>query len=218
MSATTRQSIGQRFLSALRQPIAVLTGLSWGFFLLVDYHLQKVVAQAVADRSGTYGELYGPLSFFRFLLLIISLALTIAAICFLLLRRSNVATSTAAGADREAVCISSCTVRPFAGLHHDILIGSVCAFLGAVHAALMAVYVQGPELAPLAVYLVDFPVALPLIKWLSLPEMPALWTAIMVCSVLYPIALFLIVRLLMPATRHCGHGDRHEYPSHSSCC
>jgi hypothetical protein len=62
----------------LNKVIGVVMILSWCLFLFLDHHFQKVVSQAVLDRNGSYGELYGPLSFFRPAALILSLVLTLA--------------------------------------------------------------------------------------------------------------------------------------------
>ena len=77
---------------------------------------------------------------------------------------------------------------------------NACVALGMLHALAMVLFVTGPELAPLMVYLVDYPVAAPLL-WLGLGEMLALWSSLVICSVLYPWLIFHIVRLLFGRLR-----------------
>ena len=80
-------------MNAFRKILAFLMVLSWGFFVFLDYHFQGVVSQAVMDQSGTYGEFYGPLAFFRAVLLIVSLILTAIA-AFVLYANSRTAQET----------------------------------------------------------------------------------------------------------------------------
>lgn len=61
--------------------LSVVTACSWAGFLWLDIRFQQVMSQAVRSRSGTYGELYGPLSFFRPTALFISLVLTVTVLC-----------------------------------------------------------------------------------------------------------------------------------------
>lgn len=60
----------------LRISLAVLSLIAWVVFLLVDsaYH------QAIVSTAGTYGEMYGPLSFFHPVIKWIALTAT-ACLC-----------------------------------------------------------------------------------------------------------------------------------------
>lgn len=78
--------------------------------------------------------------------------------------------------------------------HKELLIG--CSSLGVLHAIVMTRFALGPEWAPLAVYLVDFPLAYPLREWFGL-EPPLIWIlCIPACSLLYPWLLYRLVRLV----------------------
>jgi hypothetical protein len=49
----------------------------WGLFLWLDKLWNEVIAEAVVKKMATYGELFGPLSFFRPAILYLALALTL---------------------------------------------------------------------------------------------------------------------------------------------
>ncbi|MFZ9024476.1 MAG: hypothetical protein ACO3BO_06985, partial [Anaerohalosphaeraceae bacterium] len=51
--------------------------IAWIVFLWLDKLWNEVMAQAVSEKTGTYGELYGPLSFFRPAVLYLALILTL---------------------------------------------------------------------------------------------------------------------------------------------
>ena len=44
---------------------ATLSIILWLLFLGAEYYWSSVISEAVSNKAGTYGELYGPLSFFR---------------------------------------------------------------------------------------------------------------------------------------------------------
>lgn len=44
---------------------ATTAAVLWTLFLVVDLKWGQVVAQAIADRNGSYGEWAGPLLYFR---------------------------------------------------------------------------------------------------------------------------------------------------------
>ena len=64
-----------------------------------------------------------------------------------------------------------------------------CIALGLLHAAIMTAFALGPELSPLMVLIVDAPVAY-FTKDLASPFL-ALGIPIVVCSVFYPVLIFL---------------------------
>ncbi len=78
--------------------------------------------------------------------------------------------------------------------HDGILKVSVA--LGALHAVLMTVFALGQELAPLAVWLVDFPLAYPLVEWFGLEWSVACAVSIVGCSILYPSLFYWLARLI----------------------
>ena len=55
--------------------LQIVTILPWAFFLYIDYFWQEILKEAVTN--GFYGEIYGPLSFFRPIFLYSAIALTI---------------------------------------------------------------------------------------------------------------------------------------------
>jgi hypothetical protein len=65
----------------------------------------------------------------------------------------------------------------------------VCLVLGLLHAAVMTAFALGSELSPLMVLIVDAPVA-HFTKDLASPVV-ALGIPIAVCSILYPVVIFL---------------------------
>lgn len=69
--------------------ISISTALSWIAFLLIDFSYLGVIHQAVLDKNGTYGELYGPISYFRPIFLCISLLLTLICLCILFFKSNN---------------------------------------------------------------------------------------------------------------------------------
>ena len=74
---------GNEKMNRFRKLIGILTALSWVAFVLMDIQFQKVIERAVADRVGTYGEIIGPLSFFRPVSLWVALSLTALALILL---------------------------------------------------------------------------------------------------------------------------------------
>jgi len=57
--------------------LSIINILSWGIFILIDKAWNNVIMEAVSNGEKTYGELFGPLSFFRPLALYGSLIITI---------------------------------------------------------------------------------------------------------------------------------------------
>ena len=74
-------------MKALRTLAAVLTLVCWFGFLALDALWRSVVWEAVSRREGTFGELYGPVSFFRPVALYAALAGTL--LCVVLLLTTN---------------------------------------------------------------------------------------------------------------------------------
>jgi hypothetical protein len=74
-------------MNGLKTWLSIVTTFAWLGFVVLDHHFQKLVEQAVRDRAGTYGELFGPLSFFRPAFLVLALALTAVALVLLASRR-----------------------------------------------------------------------------------------------------------------------------------
>jgi hypothetical protein len=60
-----------------RITLAVATAAVWAMFLYLDALWNICLSQAVADGSQTYGEIYGPLSFFRPIALSLALGLSL---------------------------------------------------------------------------------------------------------------------------------------------
>ena len=56
-------------------PISVI--IVWGLFLWIDKLWNEVIGNAVSAKLGTYGELFGPLSFFRPVVLYLAFFLTL---------------------------------------------------------------------------------------------------------------------------------------------
>jgi len=76
-------------MKVFKKILSVLTALSWLLFLFVDYYWQIVITKAVCDQNATYGEMYGPLSFLRPIVLITALVLTGTALCMLFLAKNE---------------------------------------------------------------------------------------------------------------------------------
>ena len=55
-------------------------------FLWIDKLWNEVLYQAVGEKLGTYGELYGPISFFRPVALYLALILTLSLVIMNLIR------------------------------------------------------------------------------------------------------------------------------------
>ena len=49
----------------MKKALSIIIIIFWGLFIWIDRIWSEVIAGAVADKLGTYGELYGPLSYFR---------------------------------------------------------------------------------------------------------------------------------------------------------
>ena len=62
----------------------------WSLFLWVDKLWNEVIAKAVIEKLGTYGELFGPLSFFRPIILYLILILTIFLALINMKRNKNI--------------------------------------------------------------------------------------------------------------------------------
>ena len=56
--------------------LAIINIIFWAIFIFVDKAWNNVLAEAVSSGQKTYGELYGPLSFFRPAILYGALLLT----------------------------------------------------------------------------------------------------------------------------------------------
>ena len=69
--------------------VVILLILSWSGFFVVDYQLAELIRDAVRERQGVYGEMYGPLSYFRRVFLVASAALSLIAAGLLLFGRSR---------------------------------------------------------------------------------------------------------------------------------
>ena len=54
----------------------------WIAFYLLDSSFQSVVSEAVRRKEGLYGEMYGPLSYFRSLCLYAALVVTMVGFAF----------------------------------------------------------------------------------------------------------------------------------------
>lgn len=74
---------------AVKLIIAVLTILSWMTFLYLDTQWNAVLSRAVAEGNKTYGELYGPLSFFRPVSLYSALILSLVSVGLLMCSRKK---------------------------------------------------------------------------------------------------------------------------------
>lgn len=75
------------------------------------------------------------------------------------------------------------------------------------HAAVMTAYMLGPELAPLVVYCVDFPVVYPLTR-LGVPTTPAMIVGIIACSLIYPAILVWALRRIDVLRPPCPQRQR----------
>jgi hypothetical protein len=73
-------------MRTVRWCCAAIVGALWALFLWLDYLWQQVLEEAVTEQRGFYGELYGPLSFFRPLALWLALGVTILALVMLVRR------------------------------------------------------------------------------------------------------------------------------------
>ena len=69
--------------------VVILLIVSWSAFFVVDYQLAEVIRDAVRERQGMYGEMYGPLSYFRQVFLVASAALSLIAAGLLIFGRSD---------------------------------------------------------------------------------------------------------------------------------
>jgi len=61
----------------MRKILSILAIVSWVVFLWIEKLWNEVMEKAVAEKLGTYGELFGPLSFFRPIVLYSAFALTV---------------------------------------------------------------------------------------------------------------------------------------------
>ena len=89
VSGPLNRDVGNNDMKIWNNVLSAMTVCSWTAFLFLDHKLQQVTAQAVQDQSGTYGELFGPLSFFRPAVLVLSLLLTATALCLLVFGYSH---------------------------------------------------------------------------------------------------------------------------------
>jgi hypothetical protein len=72
----------------IEKTLAVITFATWIAFFFVDRLWQQTLAEAVSRQEGTYGEMYGPVSFFRPAFFYSAAFLSLAC-AFLLFRRAN---------------------------------------------------------------------------------------------------------------------------------
>lgn len=63
-------------MKKISKTLSILVIILWAVYLFIDYSLQEVLIKAVSEQTGTYGESYGPLLFFRPLFLYLALAIT----------------------------------------------------------------------------------------------------------------------------------------------
>jgi hypothetical protein len=70
----------------ITKTVSILTIVAWGAFLFLDHLWQQCLTEAASRQAGTYGEIYGPVSFFRQTFLY-SAAVSSVACAFLLFRR-----------------------------------------------------------------------------------------------------------------------------------
>jgi hypothetical protein len=63
--------------------IAVASVLAWAAFLYLDAQWNACIGRAVEEGKKTYGELYGPLAFFRPLSMYSAFALSLACVALL---------------------------------------------------------------------------------------------------------------------------------------
>lgn len=75
----------------------------------------------------------------------------------------------------------------------------VCVILGLLHAAVMTAFALGPELSPLMVYLVDYPIAY--FTAHGDPPILAFGLPIVICSILYPAIIFVVGALILSISR-----------------
>lgn len=61
----------------MKKIVMLLTIVFWVLFLIIDVNYGRVMSDAVKMKNGTYGELMGPLSFFRPIFLYGSFLLTL---------------------------------------------------------------------------------------------------------------------------------------------
>ena len=71
----------------------------------------------------------------------------------------------------------------------------ICIGLGIIHATVMTFFATGPELAPLMVRIVDFPIAHYTLDAES--EVIEYGVPILVCSIFYPAIIYLIGRIMI---------------------
>jgi hypothetical protein len=72
----------------LEKTLCIVTFTAWLTFLYLDYLWQQCLTDAVVRQAGTYGEIYGPVSFFRPTVLYSSAGLSLAC-AFLLFRGAS---------------------------------------------------------------------------------------------------------------------------------
>ncbi len=85
------------------------------------------------------------------------------------------------------------------------LLKFICIGLGITHAIIMTLFATGPELAPLMVWIVDFPIAHYTIE--GEPKILAYGVPILVCSIVYPAIIYLIGRTMIRVFRKTPQQD-----------
>jgi hypothetical protein len=68
---------------------AISSCLGWIAFIIIDYYWNHIISDAVQLRQGSFGELYGPLSFFRPIILYTSILLSFITSVLVLRNKVN---------------------------------------------------------------------------------------------------------------------------------
>lgn len=74
----------------MKKILPISTIVFWILFLWVDKLWNEVIKKAVVEQLGTYGELFGPLSFFRPIILYLALTLTICLMVIYIRRNKDI--------------------------------------------------------------------------------------------------------------------------------
>ena len=61
----------------MKKILSIIAVGFWCLFLWIDKLWNEIMEKAVAEKLGTYGELFGPLSFFRPIVLYTAFTLTV---------------------------------------------------------------------------------------------------------------------------------------------
>ena len=71
------------FMSKIQRTFIILGVVLWIAFYFIDSSFQNVISEAVKRKEGLYGEMYGPLNYFRSLCLHSALVVTIVGFTLL---------------------------------------------------------------------------------------------------------------------------------------